>query len=122
MDTRFKPVLDHCEISEEEFLNGMPAIFHVGSNPYVNIVAVYEGGRVLIESSTYLSLQQYRRHLQGKPLEIPMVDPIVVEDLKTIQVVLDSILKEGIITKELYAYDDEFWYKKEYVRGLRKIH
>jgi hypothetical protein len=122
MDPRFKPLLDYCAISEQEFLNGIPAVLIVGNDmPATKIVAVYEGGKILIESSTYISTQQYRRYLQGQSLEVAMVEPVVVEDLGTIQAVLDRILKEGTITKMLYEDDEEFRLKKEYARSLSKI-
>lgn len=98
-----KFITDRCNITEDEFLNGIPACFisgpRMGNFDVPIIMAIYEDGKIIIEASTYESAKQSRRAIEGLEASNSKSDFIIINDVDDLEASVKRIYENKIVTK-----------------------
>lgn len=84
MNANLESTLSRSGLTEEQFLAGIPAMFKLypqnKSELRLNIICLYRDNKILIESSTYRSLQHYRKVLNREYSDHKELSEIIVVD------------------------------------------
>lgn len=109
--TKFDTILNFCDLTEDQFLAGIPALFDIDTTdefePRLGISALYKDGKIFIQSHTFQSLRHYHNLEEGRESNYgkTLVEPIVVKDFDKLKEILKYI-SDNVITTTLAFLDD----------------